>query len=403
METIVLLGAALLLMRVGQVLYTTGLCRSKNAAGTAMRGVADLCVATLAFWAVGAAVFFQRDNGVFGLNPALLLGWSSRTDGSLFFHACAVLVVTGVVGGTLAERSRFLPLCAASVLLAAVVVPVAGHWAWGGWLERLGYTDVAGASVLHVSAGVCALVGAVMTGPRGGKYNRDRSANMIPGHNVPVASVGALLMLVAWFPYVAGFGIFHHPGHISLRVIPDPMNVLVAAAAGGLAAMVLGQLRYRKPDIVLTLAGLLGGLVAVSAADHRLGSPSAFVIGLIAGLLVPLSAVALDLVGHVDDPTSGIAIHGVAGAWGTLAVAIFSPGSFAERLKALGVQALGLVAIVALSGGLSLALFAVLKATVGLRLKEADEYDGLDLAEHDIGAYPDFQQTMIKSYHLREA
>ena len=403
METIVLLGAALLLMRVGQVLYTTGLCRSKNAAGTAMRGVADLCVATLAFWAVGAAVLLQQHNRVFGFDAGMLLGWSGERR-QLFVYAAAILLATGVVGGTLAERSRFFPLCAASVLLAALVVPVAGHWAWHGWLRGLGFTDPAGASVLHVGAGMCAAVGAIVTGPRTGKYNRDRSANMIPGHNVPLAAVGALLMLVAWFPYVIGCGILHPANSLlSVRQLPDPMNLLVAAAAGGAAAMVLGYSRYRKADIVLTLAGLLGGLVAVSAADHRLGSPSAFVIGLIAGLLVPLSAVALDLVGHVDDPTSGVAIHSVAGAWGTLAVAIFSPGSFAERLKALGVQALGLVAIVALSAGLSLALFAVMKATVGLRLKEADEYDGLDLAEHDIGAYPDFQQTMIKSYHLREA
>jgi Amt family ammonium transporter len=400
METIVLFGAGLLIVRAGQVLYAVGLCRSKNSAAAAVRGVADLCAAVLAFWAIGAAILFQHHNGLLGINPNLLLGWSGMT-GRHFFYASVTLMASGVVGATMAERSKFLPPLIASVLVAAVLVPVAGHWVWeNGWLARLGFFDVAGASVVHLSAGVCAAVGAAMLGARTGKYNRDGSANMIPGHNVPLAASGALVMFAAWFPYVIGSAVVQ--GTVA-NTLEGPMNVLLAGAAGGAAAIGVAHARYGKPDVVLTLSGLLGGLVAISAAGGRVGSGAAVIIGAVAGVVVPLAAVSLDLLAHLDDPTAGVSIHAVGGLWGTLAVGIFSPGSFADRVTRFGVQALGSVAIVALAAGLSAALFAVLRATVGLRVKEADEYDGLDLAEHDIGAYPDFQQTMIKSYHLREA
>jgi Amt family ammonium transporter len=399
MHIIVLLGAAVLLVRVGQALYATGLCRSKNAAGMTLRVVADLCAAVLAFWAVGAAVLAQRANGVFAVEWGALLG-SSAVTAEQFFSCCVVLVATGAVGGTLAERSKFSVAWAASVLMAGLVVPVAAKWAWGGWLARLGFLDVAGASAVHLSAGVCAAVGAALVGPRTGKYNRDGSANMIPGHNVPLAAAGVLAMLAGWMPYVYGCawlrGGVHAPG-------AEPMNVLLAAAAAGAASMLLAQLRHGKPDVVLALTGVLGGLVSITAAGGSVGTGSAVIIGAVAGLAVPTAAVALDLLAHLDDPTAGVAIHGVGGLWGTLAAGLFAPAGLVARLKLSGIQLLGAAAVIALAALLSLALFAALRAFVGLRVREADEYDGLDLAEHDIGAYPDFQQTMIKSYHLREA
>jgi Amt family ammonium transporter len=207
-------------------------------------------------------------------------------------------------------------------------------------------------------------------------------------------------MLAGWLPYVYGCawlrGGVHAPG-------AEAMNVLLAAAAAGAASMLLAQLRHGKPDVVLALTGVMGGLVSITAAGGAVGTGSAVVIGAVAGVVVPTAAVAIDLFGHLDDPTAGVAIHGVGGLWATLAAGILAPVDFVSRFKLLGVQLLGAAAVVALAAVLSLALFAALRATVGLRLREADEYDGLDLAEHDIGAYPDFQQTTIKSYHLREA
>ena len=181
------------------------------------------------------------------------------------------------------------------------------------------------------------------------------------------------------------------------------MSALLAAAAGGLAGLLYARIRYGKPEVFLTYSGLLGALVAVSAGAGVVSVPSAVFIGAVAGLIVPLSIIAIDLFWRIDDPSGGIAIHGVGGLWGTLAVALFIPGSFVAKMKLLGIQALGAVSISALVLIICLGLFAILKASHRLRSLEADEFDGLDLAEHDINAYPDFQQTMIKSYHLREA
>jgi ammonia channel protein AmtB len=284
MQMIVLLGAAVLLVRVGQALYVAGLCRSKNAAGMTLRLAADLCAGVLAFWAAGVAILFQRTSGVFGVEWGLLFG-ATPAKVEHFFYACVVLVATGAVTGTLAERSKFSAAWAAAVVMAALVVPVAARWAWGGWLARLGFRDVAGAAAVHLSAGAFAAVGAALVGPRTGKYNRDGSANMIPGHNLPLAGAGVLVMLAGWVPYVYGCALQGgQPSGV------EPFNVLLAAAAAGAAAMALAQVRHGKPDVVLALTGVLGGLVSVTAAGGAVGTESAVIIGALAGLIVPTVA-----------------------------------------------------------------------------------------------------------------
>jgi Amt family ammonium transporter len=243
-----------------------------------------------------------------------------------------------------------------------------------------------------------------MVGPRGGKYNRDGSANAIPGHNIPLVGIGAMAMLVGWVPYVIGAALMHSPYVQSGdRFGTVAMNVLLAGAAGGIVSLAYGQVRYGKPEVILTLGGMLGGLVAISAGAAIVGSIAAVVIGAVAGLLVSAATLVLDVRWHVDDPSGGIAIHGVGGLWGTLAVGVFAPGTWTDRLELLAVQALGAAMVALLSAIVAIVAFAIMKMVVDLRSKEADEFDGLDLAEHDINAYPDFQQTMIKSYHLREA
>src|SRR5207253_3116204 len=250
---------------------------------------------------------------------------------------------------------------------------------------------------LHLSGGLCALVAAILIGPRNGKYNRDGSSNGIPGHSAPLASIGAILMFVGWAPAVLGMSSIVSEEEVLIRT----SNVLLAAAAGGLASLLFCYHRYGKPDVHLTIVGFLGALVAVSASPGTANHWAVF-IGAIAGIIVPLAAIHIDLTHKIDDPTSGISIHAISAIWGIIAAGALAGGSFIARIKQLGVQLLGLAAIAALTIILSGALLFLLKATVGLRSKEADEFDGLDLAEHDIGAYPDFQQTMIKSYHLRE-
>jgi Amt family ammonium transporter len=386
--TIGALGA--LLMRVGFAVHGVGMARSKNSAGAIMRHLCDLCVATLAFWAVGYAIM-ACGRRFLGLAPGAMVGLSGCDPASLFFSATAVLVATGIVPGILAERARFWPTLGSSALLAAIIAPIAGLWTTrAGWLGAMGFTDWGGAGWLHLTGALCGGVGAVAVGARTGKFNRDGSSTAIPGHSVPLAGVGVLLLFV-------GFVLF------AGRTGEAAVNVLLAGAAGGLASVMLGQFRYYKPDVHLTYAGVLGGLVAISAGSGSVPGLGAVLIGAVAGVLVPMAILTLDVKGRVDDPSGAIAVHGVGAVWGLLATPLLARGlPVGERLKLLGVQALGVVTIGVLTIALSAALWAVLKRVTKLRASEADEFDGLDLAEHDIGAYPDFQQTMIKSYHLRE-
>ena len=391
MDVMIALGAACLLIRMGQALYGMGLIRAKNAAGATLRSVCEVSAAMLAFWLVGAAIFKANSR---------VVGFGAGVDGTLFFLGAVIIVGGAIPGAAMAERSRFWPLGWAAALMGGVIIPLGARWSWTGWLARMNFIDAAGGAWLHTAGAVCALAGAIFLGPRTGKYHRDGSASMIPGHNIPQAGMGLFAMLAGWAPYVAGCLL---ASGFPLEAGPAAARTLVAGCAGGMAAMLLGRYRYGKPDVILTVMGFLGGLVAISAGAGKIQSPGALLIGAGAGLLVPLSAVWIDLLAHIDDPVGVVAVHGIGGVWGTLMTGLFIPGSFAHRLHQVGIQALGVVSLALTAAVLSTALFALLRATVRLRATEADEFDGLDLAEHDIGAYPDFQQTTIKSYHLREA
>jgi Amt family ammonium transporter len=405
---LIVFACGALLIRVGAGWYAAGQSRSKNAAGAALRNAADMAVAALAFWALGAAIM----NG----DAGLIFDAKGRASSQQLAQLVLVLIATAPVVGAAAERSRFFPVLAAPALLAAIVIPLAGRWAWnGGWLQRMGFVDVAGATVIHVTGGLCAAAGAVLVGPRSGKYNRDGSSNFIPGHSAPMASVGVMLMFAGWAPYVLAATLIPHAQFVSgvrfSAVSMEPltlgraaMNVILAAAAGAIVAAVVTRAKYGKPEIMLTYSGLLGALVAISAAGGAVTTIAAVVVGAVAGVIVPLATVQLDLVWKLDDPVGGVAVHVLGGAWGTIAAGVFVPAAtYGEKFRDVGVQVLGLAVIAAPALALSLAVFALLKRTVGLRLSEDAEWDGVDLAEHDLNAYPDFQQTMIKSYHLREA
>jgi Amt family ammonium transporter len=401
-----MLAAGVLLIRIGQGAYAVGLSRARNSASVSMRGLCDLCVASLAFWALGAAILFHGGSRFFGVETGLLFGASigrGGTASAILLGAIVASIATGAVVEAAAERSRFFPLVAASVLLAAIVVPVAGNWATSGWLARLGFVDPAGASWVHLTGGVCAAVAAWAIGPRQGKYNRDGSVSMMPGHSLPLARIGAMLMLAGWLPYVGAMVAISTGAGPAANADMACLNVLVAAAAAGLTGLLYSQVRYGKPDVGHTLMGMLGGLVAISAAAGVVASYWAVLIGAVAGCLVPLASIWIDRYARVDDPVGAVAIHGVGGLWGTLAAGIFAAGSLADHARHVGVQLLGTLAIAALSAAGSLALFLTLRSMVQLRVSELDEFDGLDLAQHDIAAYPDFQQNTIRSYHMREA
>lgn len=373
-------GVGIVVLRIGLSIYAAGAVRAKNAAACTMRGLLDISLAILAFWTVGRFV----------------AGIQYPSQQS-FLLICASLLPSGIAAGAVAERSRLFPISALPILLAGLITPLA--WRWNaGWLHQIGFHDLAGASIFHLSGAACALASALLVGPRTGKFNRDGSSNAIPGHSIPLASAGVLLLFLGWPLYVAAF--LTNPD----RAADVATSVLLAAAAGAVVAMLLSQVKYLKPDIHLTSVGLLSSLVAISAAADLATGWTALLIGAVAGFAAPLATVWIDLVARVDDPTAAVGIHGVGAICGLLAAAFLAPAdTLSARLILLGTQLLGLLAIGALSLALSFPLLWSLKKTVGLRSNDADEYDGLDLAEHDIGAYPDFQQTMIKSYHLREA
>ncbi len=391
---LVICGVGALLMRLGVALRELGMVRSKNSAGSLLRQVADLCVVSLSFWLIGQRILaYPGESGwrmweVTAFRPA-----------SLFFTLAILLVGSAIVSGIVAERARFMPMLAASLLLGGIAMPLTLRWIRpGGWLGSRGYHDVASIAVVHLVPAIFGAVAAILMGPRMGKYNRDGSSNAIPGHNVPVSAAGTLVTLIAWFPYVLGFsGPDTDMGRISL-------NILLAASAGGLASLLLGQFRYGKPDIHLTYAGMIGALVAISAAADSCAHWVAVLLGAFAGVIVPILTLIIDLVWRIDDPSGAIAVHGGGAILGILAAAFIVPaGSFSQRLSLLGIQVLAVVVVAALAMIVSLPWFFFLKARGMIRASEADEFDGLDLAEHDIGAYPDFQQNTIKSYHLREA
>jgi ammonium transporter, Amt family len=319
----------------------------------------------------------------------------------LLLYLSLVLIGTGAFAAAVAERARITVTFVGSILLAGVVFPVAGKWAWnGGWLAEMGFRDEAGAAVLHAAVGAAALVSAALVGARSGKYNRDRCANFIPGHSMVMKQIGMLVMLIAWVPYVSGAAASHA---VAFRLSTAATNVLIAAAAGSVVSLLVGRLRYGKPDILLAGSGLIGGAVAITACAATCSSAWAAGIGAVAGLVVPFATIYIDTRLKIDDPGSIAAIHGVGGIWGAAAAGLATGVDWSDRISLLAVQVMGALAIVAMAVLVVGSVLLIMRATMGIRAGEADEFDGLDLAEHDVNAYPDFQQTTIKSYHLREA
>lgn len=391
---VVVLAAGALLVRAGQMLGAMGLARAKNVASAGFRSLADLCIATLAFWAIGSAILFQLNNQVIGIRADYLIGWNGLSR-EWFSMLAVVLIATGTIGPAISERSRLPVPLALGALLAGVLVPLVLFWTRFGWLDELEFIDHAGASAIHLVPALCAAITAVFVGARDGKYNRDGSSNMIPGHSVPMILMSVMLMLVGWVPYMYC---------VERALGPDAgANALIAAAAAGAASLVIAWVRFGKADILLTCGGILGGLVAITSAADGVGPPGAFLIGAIAGIIIPWITVFIDMRLKIDDPGGVIAIHGAGAIWGLIAAGLLAPAPIAQRFKLIGIQLLGIFVITVTTIFLAAIVVFALKVFMPLRSKEADEYDGLDLAEHDINAHPDFQQTMIKSYHLREA
>jgi Amt family ammonium transporter len=373
-----------------------------------MRITADAAAAALAFWAVGAGLLFQLKNAWIGFDFKFFCSAPADWAGTEFFHLAICLIGGAVIAGALAERAKFYVGVVASAVLGGIVFPILGHLVWFGKLHNIGCIDFGGAAVIHLPAAVFGAVGVAIVGSRAGKYNKDGSSNVIPGHALPMMGLGSMIMLIGWFPYLLGCVGTHWPDNQApasdTAFAISSINILLAGMAGVAGGLAYSHFRYGKPDMFFAYGGMLGALVAITSGVAGVQNWGAVLIGFIAGILVPVCTLIIDLDAHLDDPIGLVAIHGVGSIWGLLATAIFiTPQHFADHLRVLAAQCTTIVVVLLVSTLLATALFLGLKALGTLRVIEADEFDGLDIGEHDINSYPDFQQTTIKSYHLREA
>jgi Amt family ammonium transporter len=386
------------LMQAGFALVETGLTRAKNAVNICMKNLMDFSVGSLAFFLVGFGLMFGvSSTGWFGTSGFLLSDFAVEQDPWVYvfwmFQVVFAATAATIVSGAMAERTKFTSYLMYSVFLTAIVYPVFGSWAWGGlykgggWLEGMGFIDFAGSTVVHSVGGWAALAGAIVLGPRLGRYGKDGKPRAMPGHNLVFATLGVFLLWFGWFGFNAGSTT---TADTSIALIA--VNTNLAAAAGAVAAMVTAWLYLKKPDATMALNGALAGLVGITAGCANVTPGSSIIIGLVAGTVVVFSVLFFDRL-HVDDPVGAISVHGVNGAWGTLAAGLFNAEG--TSLAIIGVQLLGIAAAFVWTFTTMWVFFKLVAATVGLRVSPEEEVEGLDSHEHGNDAYaPDTFRTL---------
>ena len=378
------------LMQAGFALVETGMTRAKNAVNICMKNLMDFSVGSLAFWLIGFGVMFGANStGWFGTTGFMLSDYATDNDPWLFafwiFQTVFAATAATIVSGAMAERTKFASYLLYSAFLTALVYPVFGSWAWGslyqggGWLEGRGFIDFAGSTVVHSVGGWAALAGAVVIGPRLGRYGPDGKPRAMPGHNLVLATLGVFLLWFGWF----GF----NPGSTtaaSTDIAMIAVNTNLAGAAGAVAAMITAWTFLKKPDATMILNGALAGLVGITAGCANVTPLSSVVIGLLAGVIVVFSVLFFDRI-RIDDPVGAISVHGVCGAWGTLAAGLFNAEG--TSMAIMTTQLIGIVAAFVWAFGTMFVFFWIVKATVGLRVSAEEEAAGLDAFEHGNEAY----------------
>ena len=389
-----LVAAALVFfMQAGFAMVETGFTRAKNAVNIMMKNLMDFSMGSLAFWAIGFGLMFGvSSTGWFGTSGFFLSDFKIGGDPWVLafwmFQAVFCATAATIVSGAMAERTKFSGYLIYSAVLSAIIYPVFGSWAWGslfngkGWLEGLGFIDFAGSTVVHSVGGWAALAGTIVLGPRMGKYMKNGQVKPILGHNMPLAALGVFILWLGWFGFNPGSTTAANKDIAMIFV-----NTNLAAAAGAVMAMITSWIRFGKPEVGMSLNGALAGLVAITSPCATVSPLSAVVIGAIAGVIVVLSVLFFDKI-KVDDPVGAISVHGVCGAWGTLAAGIFNIGG--TSFKIIGVQLLGIGACFLWVFPMAFLMFKLIDKTVGLRISSEEELEGLDLAEHGGNAYPDF-------------
>ena len=383
-----LMGAALVFfMQAGFAMVEAGFTRAKNAGNIIMKNLMDFCLGTVAFFFLGYNLLCGEGNTFcgWGLNPFDFenTDWFGFVFNLVFCATCAT-----IVSGAMAERTKFISYCIYSFFISLLIYPIEAHWVWGGtaWLTDLGYVDFAGSSVIHMVGGISGFIGAALLGPRIGKYGKDGKPKAILGHNIVV---GALGVFILWFGWYGFNGAAAADGKSLAQIFA---TTTVAPAIACITTMIFTWIKNGKPDVSMTLNAALAGLVGITAGCANVDCIGAACIGLVAGILVVVAVELIDK--KVDDPVGAVAVHGVNGMWGTIAVGLFDYNTglfYGGGVHQLLIQLLGVVVIAAWAIIMVTILFLIIKKTVGLRASEKEEIEGLDLHEHGLpSAYAGF-------------
>ena len=396
----ILMAAALVfLMHLGFATLESGLTRQKNTVNILFKNVFIISMGVLTYAAYGFVSMYPGDawtiEGIFGLGTSIPNGFEGTEVANFtnqyadytywsdfIFQAMFAATAATIVSGAVAERIKLGAFMIGATILVAIAYPITGSWQWGGgWLAEMEFYDFAGSSLVHAFGGFAALAAVWLLGARKGKYVNGQSKPIL-GHSMPLATIGAFLLFLGWFGFNGGSVLSADPVGVSLVFVTTAM----AGCAGGLAAMLTSRLFLKKPDLSMALNGLLAGLVGITAGADSIAPWAAVIVGAVAGVLVVFSVIILDKF-QLDDPVGAISVHGTCGIWGTLAVGIWGGANFMVQL--IGTLSISLFAFFA-----SLIVFGLLKFTVGLRVSEQEEEEGLDVGEHGVASYPNFQPAV---------
>lgn len=392
-------GVLVMWMAAGFAMLEAGLVRSKNTAEILTKNIVLFAIASTMYLLVGYYIMYSSSAGGFLPSLGALIGdensidallngddgapyYSARAD--FFFQVVFVATAMSIVSGAVAERMKLWAFLAFAVLMTAFIYPVSGFWTWGGgWVAALGYSDYAGSGIVHMAGAAAALAGVLVLGPRKGKYGADGAIYAIPGANMPLATLGTFILWMGWFGFNGGSELKVSDISSANNVAQVLLNTNAAAAGGVIAALILARLWFRKADLTMALNGAIAGLVSITADPLSPSGLGATLIGAAGGLIVVVSIVTLDRL-KIDDPVGAISAHGMAGLWGVLVVPATNAGA------TFGIQLIGAIAIFAWVFITSLLAWLVIKALMGVRVSEEEEYEGVDLAECGLEAYPEF-------------
>jgi Amt family ammonium transporter len=388
-------GALVFFMQAGFAFVESGMCRSKNAVNVIMKNYTDVCFGSLVFWMVGYGLMFGSNaSGWFGTDRFFLQDEKPEDFGFLFFQTMFAATAVTIASGAMAERTKYWAYIAGSIVIIGLIYSVYGSWAWGshyegtGWLSEMGFIDFAGSTVVHSIGGWSALAGIIVLGPRLGKFGPDGKARNIAGHNLSSVALGGFILWLGWFGFNAGSTV---AATVDIGLIA--LNTHLAAAAGAVGAVLMMALGQRQVLMTTTVNGSLGGLVGITAGCASMTPGFAATTGFVAGILVVLGGYLLDRV-KLDDVVGAVPVHGIAGAWGTLAAGLFKAGDLFNPEQVM-VQMVGIVAAFFWAFPIALVAYWLIDRTIGLRAHTQHEQRGLDFTEHHEIGYPEFQVEQL--------